>query len=170
MGPQPLQQPTSVVMGPGSRSLWTTPCVARSTLVRDDVDGFSVFKQPRRRIPAALTCPSPASTSPSKIRGRRECRALGARSLVQDRKHTSVVTTVTPVSPGIPRASGFNGFLRALPGDRAFLSPSQATMPKHQGQLDASVEASGPHDFAVRPKPRSSDAAKAAIASRTQRS
>ena len=29
-------------------------------------------------------------------------------------------------TPGIPARSGFNGFLRALPGDRAFLSPSLA--------------------------------------------
>jgi hypothetical protein len=27
---------------------------------------------------------------------------------------------------GFPRANGFNGFLRALPGDRAFLPPSSA--------------------------------------------
>jgi hypothetical protein len=40
------------------------------------------------------------------------------------KKHTSVVTTGTPERPGIPRASGFNGFLRTLPGDRAFLPPS----------------------------------------------
>ena len=29
------------------------------------------------------------------------------------------VTTSTPESPGIPARNGFNGFLRALPGDRA---------------------------------------------------
>ena len=46
--------------------------------------------------------------------------------------------------------NGFNGFLRALPGDRACLPPSQATMRKHRRRLDASVGASGPHDFAVR--------------------
>ena len=40
------------------------------------------------------------------------------------------------------------GLLRALPGDRAFLSPSSAEM--NSRQLDAGVEASGPHDFAVR--------------------
>jgi hypothetical protein len=40
------------------------------------------------------------------------------------KNHTSIVTTVTPVSPGIPRAIGFNGFLRSLPGDRALLPPS----------------------------------------------
>jgi hypothetical protein len=27
-------------------------------------------------------------------------------------------------SPGIPARNGFNGFLRALPGDEFFLSPS----------------------------------------------
>jgi hypothetical protein len=33
-------------------------------------------------------------------------------------KHTSVVTTGSPESPGIPARNGFNGFLRALPGVR----------------------------------------------------
>src|SRR6476620_11243229 len=33
---------------------------------------------------------------------------------------------VTGKTPGIPARNGFNGFLRALPGDRAFLSPSPA--------------------------------------------
>jgi hypothetical protein len=32
-------------------------------------------------------------------------------------------------TPGIPARNGFNGFLRALPGDRAFLSPSLAELP-----------------------------------------
>ena len=40
--------------------------------------------------------------------------------------HTSVVTTGTPRSPGIPARNGFNGFLRALPGDEFVLSPSPA--------------------------------------------
>jgi len=43
--------------------------------------------------------------------------------------------------------NGFNGFLRARPGDRALLSPSPARM---SHQLDISVGTSGPHDFAVR--------------------
>src|SRR3984893_17646318 len=34
------------------------------------------------------------------------------------------VTTSTPKSPGIPARNGFNGLLRALPGDRALLPPS----------------------------------------------
>ena len=44
--------------------------------------------------------------------------------------------------------SGFNGFLRALPGDRACLPPSPGAV--SCTELDASVGASGPHDFAVR--------------------
>src|ERR1700732_126773 len=31
-------------------------------------------------------------------------------------------------TPGIPARNGFNGFLRTLPGDRAFLSPSSARL------------------------------------------
>jgi hypothetical protein len=57
----------------------------------------------------------------------------------------------------IPARNGFNGFLRALPGDRACLPPSSADMsclspvgPTCLRELDASVGASGPHDFAVR--------------------
>jgi hypothetical protein len=47
------------------------------------------------------------------------------RSLVCEiGKHTSVVTTGSPVHSGIPCANGFNGLLRALPGDRALLPPS----------------------------------------------
>jgi hypothetical protein len=52
---------------------------------------------------------------------------------------------------GITRHSprnGFNSLFRALPGDRACLPPSQAKIAFRQ--LDASVGASGPHDFAVR--------------------
>jgi hypothetical protein len=67
------------------------------------------------------------------------------------------VTTSTPESPGIPARNGFNGVCRALPGDRALLPPSPADRfclspvgPTQLRELDASVGASGPHDFAVR--------------------
>jgi hypothetical protein len=69
-----------------------------------------------------------------------------AASRAKIKKHTSVVTAR---STGITRPSlhnGFNSLLRALPGDRACLSPSLAEPCK----LDAGVEASGPHDLAVR--------------------
>src|SRR6202163_1798795 len=59
-------------------------------------------------------------------------------------------TTSTPESPGIPARNGFNGLLRALPGDRALLPPSSADMsclspvgPTQLRELDASVGASG---------------------------
>jgi hypothetical protein len=44
---------------------------------------------------------------------------------------------------------GFNGLFRALPGDRALL-PSSSAQGSPPRKLDASVGASGPHDFAVR--------------------
>ena len=50
--------------------------------------------------------------------------------------------------PGIPARDGVNVLLRALPGDRALLSPSSSAV--SCAKLDASVEASGPHDFTVR--------------------
>src|SRR5216683_6526609 len=80
------------------------------------------------------------------------------RSLACEIKQThELVTTVTPeITRHSPR-NGFNGFLRALPGDRACLSPSSADMARqnpvglaHLHKLDAGVEASEPHDFAVR--------------------
>src|SRR6201985_1648045 len=78
--------------------------------------------------------------------------ALCTRSLACDVKMAhELVTTGPPESPGIPARNGFNGFLRALPGDRALLSPSPARCVRPVRadiairKLDASVEASGPH-------------------------
>jgi len=65
------------------------------------------------------------------------------------KKARKQVTAGLPNRSGIPRAVGFNGFLRGLPGDRAFLPPSPAD---HLCRLDTSVEISGRHDFAVRDK------------------
>jgi hypothetical protein len=48
---------------------------------------------------------------------------------VQNKKARKQVTAGSPERPGIPRAVGFNGFLRGLPGDRAFLPPSPADHP-----------------------------------------
>jgi hypothetical protein len=55
------------------------------------------------------------------------------------------------------RTQWFYGLCRALPGDRACLPPSPADMsclspvgPTQLRELDASIGASGPHDFAVR--------------------
>src|SRR5579859_5728751 len=64
-------------------------------------------------------------------------------------KHTSVVTTVTPVSPGIPRAMVY-GLYRALPGEPGLFATVICATRKHRRQLDTSVGVSGPHGFAVR--------------------
>jgi hypothetical protein len=51
--------------------------------------------------------------------------------------------------PAFP-ARWFYGFLRALPGDRAFLPPSSLRSVSLLQELSASVGAPEPHDFAVR--------------------
>jgi hypothetical protein len=81
-------------------------------------------------------------------RGRGECRvpAAPAASRAKWCKAHECRHHGRTGTPGIPARNGFNGFLRTLPGDRAFLSPSPALV---GARLDAGVEASGPHDFAV---------------------
>ena len=78
-----------------------------------------------------------------------------SRALGIGRTHTSnnEYTGITRHS----RTQWFYGLCRALPGDRALLPPSSADMsclspvgPTQLRRLDASVGASGPHDFAVR--------------------
>src|SRR3954469_16536573 len=71
-----------------------------------------------------------------------------ARSLAcKIKKHTSIVTTVTPKTPGIPRAMVLTVSFVISPviGLSCHRRQQVTTC-----QLDASVEASGPHDFAVR--------------------
>jgi hypothetical protein len=50
-------------------------------------------------------------------------------SRAESKKHTSVVTTGSPKTTRPSLRNGFNGFLRALPGDRAFLPPSSVKSP-----------------------------------------
>jgi hypothetical protein len=69
------------------------------------------------------------------------------------KKAHELATTSPPENPAFPHANGFNGLWRALPGESGFLATVAGAMRKHHRQLDASVEASGPHAFAVR-KPR----------------
>jgi hypothetical protein len=92
----------------------------------------------------------PGADAPAAARG-----VVVARALV-----TAGGTGITRHSP----RNGFNGLLRALPGDRAFLPPSPAKIAFCR--LDASVGASGPHDFAVRRRHRPSSAPPASTASR----
>src|SRR5215475_1830003 len=64
----------------------------------------------------------------------------------QKEKLAAVTTGLADNRPSL--RDGFNGVLRALPGNRAFLLPSSARSSSRQ--LDTSVRVSGPHDFAVR--------------------
>jgi hypothetical protein len=80
---------------------------------------------------------------------------------------STVVPQVHRSQPAFP-AQWFYGFLRALPGDRLVCHRHQRDA-EHHRQLDASVGASGPHDFAVRNMRRSSARAIASIASCAQR-
>ena len=65
--------------------------------------------------------------------------------------------------------NGFNGFLRARPGDRLCCLRRLARCVSIVTKLDISVGISGPHDFAVRLLMHSSRAPQASTASRTQR-
>src|SRR5579863_7161349 len=83
------------------------------------------------------------------MRGRRESRVSNAPAALRVEIENTQVSHhrfTGSIRPSL--RNGFNGFLRALPGDRAFLPPSPARSSPHE--LDASVGASGPHDFAVR--------------------
>ena len=89
-----------------------------------------------------------------------------ARSLVCEMKeHTSVVTTVTPVTPGIPRAMVLMAY-SALSPVTGLSCHRHRRDAKYRRQLDISVGISGPHDFAVRRHAPSSEAPPASIASR----
>jgi len=101
--------------------------------------GFAISPRVSRELCLENSLPSPTERAQGMpgarcTRGSRATKSTGAGPQVQPEtlRHS-------------PR-NGFNGFLRALPSDRAFLPLSSAVA----RQFDASVGASGPHDFAVR--------------------
>src|SRR6266849_6322056 len=119
----------------------------------ESADSKRTLTTSQRDAPEALM-----NLPPLRGRGERRMPVAPAASCALLLVERTRVTTSTPESPGIPARSGFNGFLRALPGDRALLPPSLSGLrlcPRPVGptclrELDASVGASGPHDFAVR--------------------
>jgi hypothetical protein len=89
----------------------------------------------------------PSCASMSAQRGRGECRVPNAPAASRGKMKTTRVSHHR--STRIARHSRtrwFNGLPRALPGDQALLTPS----PADYRRLDADLEASGPHAFAVR--------------------
>ncbi len=128
----------------------------------------SIFKQPGQFSCRTVIAIIPHATSssrreapetlmnlpPKRGRGERRVPAAPAASCALVVVERTRATTSTPESPGIPARNGFSGLCRALPGDRALLPPSSADMfclspvgPTQLRELDASVGASGPHDF-----------------------
>jgi hypothetical protein len=77
---------------------------------------------------AALTRPRLARTTLEKQRAQETPGASCTRSLVCSVESTRVVTTGSAGSTRRFLRNGFNGFLRALPGDRALLPPSPALL------------------------------------------
>jgi|GraSoiStandDraft_29_1057270.scaffolds.fasta_scaffold1997927_1 hypothetical protein len=91
--------------------------------------------------------------------GARRARSLACKI----KKHTSIVTTVTPESPGIPCAMVLTVSFVLSPviglvchRHRRIWFVCARSGRLNLRKLDAGVEASGPHDFAVREKRRSS--------------
>jgi hypothetical protein len=65
---------------------------------------------------------------PLRGRGERRVPLAPAASCALVVVERTRATTSTPESPDVPARNGFNGFLRALPGERALLPPSPADM------------------------------------------
>jgi hypothetical protein len=109
----------------------------------------------------------PELLAPSKSRaqgkpGARRTRSLACRiKKAHERSHHRFAETIRP-----SLRNGFNGYFVLSPVTGLFCHRRRR---KCFRQLDASVGASGPHDFAVRVSALSSAAPLASIASRTQR-
>jgi hypothetical protein len=112
---------------------------------------FSNTACPRLRILAARCARALLRFSPSETRGRREDRVRAApavsRAIVIRQKRTRAYR-FSGGNPAFP-AQWFYGLFRALPGDRALLTPSPAGSFASR-ELDAGVGASEPHVFTVR--------------------
>jgi hypothetical protein len=125
-----------------ARKTWMAGTSPAMTIFIWSSDFRQISTIPRRKAPELCKNLLPPG-------GRGECRVpvapAAACAVVESTRVSHHGRTGTP---GIPARNGFNSLFRALPGDRAFLSPSLVDVVFRQ--LDAGVEASGPHDFAVR--------------------
>jgi hypothetical protein len=108
---------------------------------------------------------SPGLCKNLRPKGRGECRAHDAPAAWWAERvgsRTSIVTTGSPGSPGIPAREWFTVYFVLSPVIGLSCHRRQRSCLR---QLDTSVEASGPHDFAVRLKRRTSAALSASTAS-----
>ncbi|MCW2018195.1 hypothetical protein ACVILJ_007832 [Bradyrhizobium diazoefficiens] len=111
-----------------------------------------------RRIPPELCF----IALPSSEQGRREGRARLAPASPCATKDAHGVDHRSRRTPGLPCAMGY-GLLRALPGERCTIAPVALRMADARGPVGPRISpqdlthrprASGPHDFAVRARPR----------------
>jgi hypothetical protein len=149
-------------MDPGSatqHAARAARCAASGERYGLRLEGWTKTKMlPRLRILAARMRPSCSRKPPSRIEGAGNagCAARTRSLACEIKKHTSVVTTGTPTSTGIPRAMVLTVSFALSPvtglschrRSRGVSGPLGPTSPVRK--LDASVGASGPHDFAVR--------------------
>jgi hypothetical protein len=93
-----------------------------------------------------------SNVPPSSYRGRRECRAPDAPAASRVEKNTRVSHHGHAGSPGIPRAVVLTAYFALSPvtGLSCHRHPQETCKKLASRELDASVGASGPHDFAVR--------------------
>jgi hypothetical protein len=108
----------------------------------------SIFKQPKQfqvrefqicvRALAARCARVVKESCAQANRGRGECRvpAAPAASCAKCSKAHECSHHESTGTPGIPARNGFNGLFRALPGDRACLSPSSAELVCQPGRAD----------------------------------
>jgi hypothetical protein len=133
---------TMRIGGYGSRiALATLACPGRRELIQ--------FKQQRThlRVLAARCARVVRTNAARKTEGAGKAGCRLHPWVPCNKKHGGRTTGSTGITPAFP-AQWFYGFLRALLGDRALLPPSLSQVALRK--LDASVGASGPHDFAVR--------------------
>jgi hypothetical protein len=107
----------------------------------------------RRRLdtrPPSRDARRPSSARTFRPKNQRAWGTPGARCtrspVCKSRKHTGIDRRYTG-TPGVPARNGFNGFLRALPGDRACLPPS----PPRSLLLRSLTPASGRQDHTTSP-------------------
>jgi hypothetical protein len=128
---------------------------------RNDDVGIATASHSRRAFRASFF----KNVPPPKIRGRKECRAPDAPAASRVEKNTRVSHHGHAGSPGIPRAMVLTAYF-ALSPVTGLSCHRHRRDAKHHRQLDASVGASGPHDFAVRKPSAFVNALPASTASR----
>jgi hypothetical protein len=116
---------------------------------------MTAYVQPQLRILAAHFARVLFKVPPSSYRGSRECRTLDASAASRVEKNTRVSHHGHAGTPGIPRAMVLTASF-ALSRVTGLCCHPRRRNRFHR--LDASVGASGPHDFAVRCQHRPSSA------------